>query len=191
MANDINKVVLVGNLVRNCEGKDFSYTQSGTCVARVSIAVNRSYVQNGQKTDNVSYFDITIFGKMAEALKPYLQKGKKVCVSGYLKQDRWTDQQGNNRSRVGIIAEDIQLFGGIKDQQTGTQSAGYVGAQQQYQSQASQSNYQQNQYHSAQLVRQFSQDAAQTQKTPYQQQAQYQPSQIPQNEMEFPEDIPF
>lgn len=188
MANDINKVVLIGNIVRDCDGKDFSYTQSGTCIAKVSIAVNRGYTQNGQKNEMVSYFDITIFGKTAEALKPYLTKGKKICVSGYLKQDRWTDQQGNNRSRVGVVAEDIQLLGGKNDQQGQNAQRSYQ-SQAQYQPQSNQNNNQQSQYQTVQPVQQFSQNSAQ--QSPYQQQAQYQQPQLPQNEMGFPEDIPF
>lgn len=112
MANDLNSVIVIGNVVRDCgaDQNSFSYTQQGTAIARISIAVNRTRTQNGQKNEETSFFDVTIFGKPAEALKPYLTKGKKIAVRGSLKQDRWKDQQGNNRSRVGIIADDIQLL---------------------------------------------------------------------------------
>lgn len=126
MASDLNSVVIIGNVVRDCgaDPQSFSYTQSGTAVARISIAVNRTRTQNGQKAEEVSYFDVTVFGKSAEALRPYLTKGKKIAVRGSLKQDRWKDQQGNNRSRIGIIADDIQLLGGPQ-QNSGQQGGGY------------------------------------------------------------------
>lgn len=117
MASDVNSCVLVGRLTRDCgtdpNGKDFSYTQGGMCIAKVSIAVNRSQKQNdGSWADVASFFNVTIFGKTAENLKPYLTKGKQICVVGRLQQDRWTDQQGQNHSAVSIIADNVQLVGG-------------------------------------------------------------------------------
>ena len=115
MANDLNCVVVCGNLVRDLgsDDKSFSYTKNGSAVAKISIATNRSRkVGDGQYENETSYFDVTIFGKTAENLKPYLTKGKKIAVQGTLKQERWKDQQGNNRSRVCIIAESVQLLGG-------------------------------------------------------------------------------
>lgn len=114
MANDINCTILEGNLVRDC---DLKYTQSGIAIGNISIAVNRSKKQGDQWVNEVSYFDIVLFGKTAENLKQYLTKGKSVTVKGFLKQDRWTDPQGNNRSRVSVIAEEIKLHGG--NQQNG------------------------------------------------------------------------
>ena len=84
----------------------------------VRIACNRSKKQaDGQYVNDVSYFDIILFGRTAENLKQYLTKGKKVAVRGFLKQDRWTDQQGNNRSRVSVIAEELELLGGNENRQ--------------------------------------------------------------------------
>lgn len=94
----------------------FSYTQGGTAIGRFSIAVNRSRKQGDQWVDDVSYFNITVFGKTAENLKPYLMKGQLVAVQGFLRQDRWTDKDGGARSSVGIIADHIQLCGGKAEQ---------------------------------------------------------------------------
>lgn len=117
---DINNLVIVGRLTRDCgsdpNGRDFTYTQGGMCIARVSIAVNRSQKQNGQWVDVASYFDVTIFGKTAENLKPYFVKGRQIVVSGHLQQDRWTDQNGQNKSKISIIADDVQLAGGGNNQ---------------------------------------------------------------------------
>ena len=115
MGTDINKVVLIGRLTRDCGQQDFSYIQGKTAKANISIAVNRSRKQGEEWVEEVSFFDISIFEKMAENLHPYLTKGKQICVEGHLKQDRWTDQQGNHRSRISIIADNIELLGGKND----------------------------------------------------------------------------
>ena len=108
MANDINHVVLVGRLTRDAELK---YTNTGTAIGKFSIAVNRRKRSGDQWTDEVSYFDIVLWGKTAEALNQYLQKGKQIAVSGELRQNRW-EQDGQNRSKVEIIANNVQLLGG-------------------------------------------------------------------------------
>lgn len=145
---DINSVVLVGRLTRDLGEKDMGYLPNGTARANVSIAVNRSRKQSdGTWSDDVSYFDITLWGKTAENLKPYLSKGKQIAVEGHLRQERWQDKQtGNNRSRVSVVADNIQLLGGKSDsRQDGGQSAIYEDAQRhpQYQPTQSQSPVQQ------------------------------------------------
>lgn len=109
---NLNHVDVIGNITRDLDEQSFAYTSGGTARANISIAVNRSRKQGDEWVDEVSYFDVTIWGKTAENLKPYLQKGKKIAVSGYLKQDRWKDNNGNNRSRVSIVAESVELCGG-------------------------------------------------------------------------------
>ena len=88
---DINRVVLVGRLVRDLgnDQRDFAYTPNGQARANISIAVNRSRKQGDQWVDEANFFDVTIWGKTAENLKPYLTKGKQIAVEGYLRQDRW------------------------------------------------------------------------------------------------------
>lgn len=121
---DVNHVVLIGRLTRDLgsDERDFGYLPNGQARANVSIAVNRSKKQGDEWIDEVSYFEVAIFGKTAENLKPYLLKGKQIAVDGHLKQDRWKDQQGNNRSKISIVAENVQLLGG-KSEDT-TQNAG-------------------------------------------------------------------
>ncbi len=108
MANDINVVTLVGRLTRDSELK---YTNGGTAVCKFSLAVNRKKRSDNNYTDEVSYFDIVLWGKQGEALQQYLGKGKQVAVSGELRQNRW-EQDGQNRSKVEIIANNLQLLGG-------------------------------------------------------------------------------
>lgn len=105
----VNHVVLIGRLTRNQELK---YTNSGMAVGKFSLAVNRRKRQGDQWTEEVNFFDITIFGKTAENLNQYLTKGKEIAVEGELRQNRWQDDNGNNRSKVEVVGNNIQLLGG-------------------------------------------------------------------------------
>lgn len=169
---DINSLIIVGRLTRDCgsdpNGRDFTYTQGGMCIARVSIAVNRSQKQNGQWVDVASYFDVTIFGKTAENLKPYFVKGRQIVVSGHLQQDRWTDQNGQNKSKISIIADDVQLAGGGNNQNNAPQ----------YNPQTV--------YPTAQAAQMASAQANPQQYAPPQNQPQ-QYQQIPQNQPQYPQ----
>ena len=110
---DLNHVVLIGRLTQDLGGdeKSFGYVGNGQARANVSIAVNRSKKSGDEWVEEVSYFNITIWGKTAENLKPYLTKGKQICVEGHLKQDRW-EKDGKKESRVTIVADNVQLLGG-------------------------------------------------------------------------------
>ncbi|MCK5154314.1 MAG: single-stranded DNA-binding protein [Spirochaetales bacterium] len=123
MANDINIVTLVGRLTRDSELK---YTNSGTAVCKFSLAVNRKKRSGDQWTDEVSYFDVVLWGKQGEALQQYLGKGKQVAVSGELRQNRW-EQDGQSRSKVEIIANNLQLLGGNTGGGSGSGSGNYGG----------------------------------------------------------------
>lgn len=103
---DINRVIEIGRLTRDAE---VSYTPGGMAIAKFSIAVNRR-VKNGDGwADEANYFDVQVFGKTADNLKPFLTKGKQVGIDGYLKQDRW-EKDGQKFSKVTINANDIQLL---------------------------------------------------------------------------------
>jgi single-strand DNA-binding protein len=108
MAADINHVVLVGRLTRDAELK---YTANGQAVCKFSIAVNRSRKNGDQWVDEASFFDVTLWGRQGEAVNQYLVKGKQVGIDGELRQDRW-EQDGQKRSRVDIVANNLQLLGG-------------------------------------------------------------------------------
>lgn len=108
MANDINHVVLVGRLTRDAE---LRYTNAGMAISKFSIAVNRRKRSGEQWEDEASFFDVTYFGKAAEAVNQYLGKGKQIAVDGELRQNRW-EQDGQARSKVEIVANQVQLLGG-------------------------------------------------------------------------------
>ena len=124
---DLNHVVLIGRLTQDLgnDERSFGYLPNGQARANVSIAVNRSKKQGDEWINEVFYFEVAIFGKTAENLKPYLLKGKQICVDGHLKQDRWKDQQGNNRSKINIVAENVQLLGGKSEDTTQNASGNY------------------------------------------------------------------
>jgi single-strand DNA-binding protein len=114
--SDINHVILIGRLTRDAELK---YTASGQPVSKFSIAVNRS-VKRGEKwEDEANFFDIVLWGKRAETLGQYLTKGKQIGVDGELRQDRW-QQDGQNRSKVEVIAANINLLGGGNGESRGS-----------------------------------------------------------------------
>jgi single-strand DNA-binding protein len=104
--NNLNSVLLEGNLTRDPE---LRYTAKGTAVCRFAIACNRSYKQEEQRQEEVSYFDVTTWSRLAEICAEYLVKGRGVRVVGRLKQDRWEDDSGNRRSRIEVIAEHVEF----------------------------------------------------------------------------------
>lgn len=108
---DLNKVIVIGRITKDLDESNFGFTSAGKARANVSIAVNRSRKVEDRWTDEVSYFDVTIWGKVAENLRPYLTKGRQIAVDGYLKQDRW-EKDGKKNSRVVIVAESVQMVGG-------------------------------------------------------------------------------
>lgn len=103
---DINSVVLCGRLVRPGE---IRYSQGGTSVVRFSIAVNRAKRSaDGKWEDEPNYFDCVYFGKGAEAVNQYLDKGRQVTIQGELRQSKW-ESEGQSRSRVEIYVNNLQL----------------------------------------------------------------------------------
>lgn len=105
---DINRVILVGRLTRDAELK---YTSGGSPVAKFGIAINRRRKVGDQWEEEANFFDVVVWGRVAEALNQYLVRGKQVGIEGELRQDRW-EQDGQKRSRVEIVASNIMLLGG-------------------------------------------------------------------------------
>ena len=105
---DLNHVVLIGRLTRDAELKQ---TANGQAVCKFSIAVNRRRKNGDQWEDEANFFDIVVWGRQGESLNQYLLKGKMVGVDGELRQDRW-QQDGQNRSKVEVVANYLQLLGG-------------------------------------------------------------------------------
>jgi single-strand DNA-binding protein len=104
--NNLNSILLEGNLVRDPE---LSYTPKGTAVTTFTVASNRFYKQDGQLVSDVSFFPVTCWARLAEVCHEFLKKGRGVRIVGRLKQDRWKDADGQNRSRVHIVAEHVEF----------------------------------------------------------------------------------
>jgi len=105
-----NKVILLGNLTRDPEVR---YTPKGTAVTDLGLAVNRSYTaENGEKREEVTFVDVTFWGRTAEVAGEYLKKGRPVFVEGRLQLDSWDDKQsGQKRTKLKVIGENMQMLG--------------------------------------------------------------------------------
>jgi single-strand DNA-binding protein len=110
MANH-NKVLLLGNVTRDPEVR---YTPKGSAVCDLGIAVNRAYTtDSGEKREEVTFVDVTLWGRTAEVASEYLKKGRPVFIEGRLQMDTWDDKQtGQKRTRLRVVAENMQLLGG-------------------------------------------------------------------------------
>jgi single-strand DNA-binding protein len=105
---DTNQVILIGRLTRDAELK---YANNGTAIVNFSIANNQSRKEGDNWTDEPHFFDMSYFGKAAEAVHKYLTKGKQVAVTGKLKQNRW-EAEGQKHSKVSVTVQHMQLLGG-------------------------------------------------------------------------------
>ena len=103
----------MGNLTRDPE---LRYTPKGTAVAKLGLAVNRTWRNaEGQQQDETTFVDVDAFGKQAETLGQYMQKGRPILVEGRLKLDQWEDKNtGQNRSKLGVILEKFSFVGGVQ-----------------------------------------------------------------------------
>jgi len=106
MSLEINTVVLGGNLTRDVELKEIP---GGAKVGTFGLATNRTYVRNGEKVQETSFFDIEVWGPQAENCAKYLEKGRPVVVTGRMKQDRW-ENEGQNRSKIKVVANSVQFL---------------------------------------------------------------------------------
>ncbi len=110
MAN-LNKVMIIGNLTADPEVRT---TPRGNSVAELRLAVNRvsSGPNDGERREETTYLDVTCWGRTAEIAGQYLAKGRPVFIEGRLQQDTWEDKQtGQKRSKIRIVAENMQLLG--------------------------------------------------------------------------------
>jgi single-strand DNA-binding protein len=108
MAN-LNKVMIIGNVTRDPEVK---YTPKGSAVTDLGIAVNRTYKVGEERKEEVTYVDVTLWGRLAEIAGEYCRKGKPVYIEGRLQLDSWEDKAtGQKRSKLRVVGEEMQLLG--------------------------------------------------------------------------------
>lgn len=109
MAN-FNKVILMGNLTRDPQ---LRYLPSNTAVCDFGLAVNRKWRgQDGEMKEETCFVDVDAFGRSAETIKQYMNKGKPILVEGRLRFHQWTTDDGQKRSKLSVVAESFQFVGG-------------------------------------------------------------------------------
>ena len=110
-----NKVILMGNLTRDPEVR---YTTGGTAVCDITLAINHNYTdkRSNERREEVSFIDITLWGRTAEIAGEYLAKGRPALIEGRLQMDKWDDKEtGQKRSKLKVVADSMQLLGGRGD----------------------------------------------------------------------------
>lgn len=120
MAN-LNKVLLMGNLTRDPELRTLP---SGMAVCNFGMAINRNFTdREGNKREETTFVDVESFGKQAETISRYMNKGRGIFVEGRLKLDQWETPAGEKRSKLRVNLENFQFVGGRGDDGDGS-SAG-------------------------------------------------------------------
>lgn len=107
-----NKVILMGNLTRDPQVR---YTPGGAAVTDIGLAVNRTWFDktSQQKREEVTFVDVTLWGRQAEVAGEYLSKGRSVLIEGRLQMDQWDDKEtGKKRSKLKIVGENMTMVGG-------------------------------------------------------------------------------
>lgn len=104
----VNVVSISGNLGRDPELKA---TRSGMQTLRLSVCVNTRVKRNGEWEDRPNWVRVTFFGQRAESLERYLRKGDHVTISGHLSQSTWETKEGEKRSSLEVIGDDIDFSG--------------------------------------------------------------------------------
>lgn len=128
MAASYNRVILAGNLTRDPQ---LSYTPSNTPVVEFGLAVNRKWRdREGNMKEDVCFVDLNAFGKQAEVINQYLNKGSGILVEGRLRLRQWTNKEGQNRNKLDVVVENFTFLGdgGNRGQQGGGGTGGGYGA---------------------------------------------------------------
>ncbi|MDB4783544.1 single-stranded DNA-binding protein [Verrucomicrobiales bacterium] len=107
----VNKVILIGNLTRDPEVR---YTPKGTAVTDFSMAMNRSFSSDGgERREETTFVDVTLWGKQAEVVGEYLKKGNPLYIEGRLQMDSWDDKNtGQKRTKLKVVGDRFQFMGG-------------------------------------------------------------------------------
>src|SRR5690606_34919157 len=103
MANG-NTITIIGNVTRDPE---LRYLTSGTALAQLGVAVNRRYMQNNEWQEETSFFDVVCWRDLADNVSESISKGDRIIVTGRLEQRSWETQDGDKRSKVEIVADEV------------------------------------------------------------------------------------
>ncbi|MCX7032611.1 MAG: single-stranded DNA-binding protein [Arenimonas sp.] len=111
MARGINKVILVGNLGNDPEVR---YSQSGSAITTLSVATSESWKdKDGNQQERTEWHRVKAFGRLAEIMGEYLKKGRQVYIEGSLRTEKYTDKNGVEKYSTDIIADEMQMLGGM------------------------------------------------------------------------------
>ena len=104
-----NKVIIAGNLTRDPE---LRYTPKGTAVAKIGLAVNRTWLgEDGQKKEEVNFIDVEAWGRQAEVIGQYMKKGRPLLIEGRLKLDAWEDKNTKQKqSKLKVVLEQFTFL---------------------------------------------------------------------------------
>lgn len=117
-----NKVILLGNLTRDPETR---VTANGNTICKLGLATSRVYsTRDGERREETTFVDIDAFGKQAEVITKYMRKGRPLMVEGRLKLDQWETNDGQKRSKLGVVLENFQFVGGRDDNDSGGGDSG-------------------------------------------------------------------
>ena len=123
MAGDYNKVLLMGRLTRDVE---LRHTSGNNAVANIGLATGRRYkTASGEQREETTFVDCEAWGRTAETMAQYLEKGRPVFIEGRLKLDQWQDQQGQNRSKLKVVVDSFQFIDSKGGDQSGGSSKSY------------------------------------------------------------------
>lgn len=111
MSNDLNTVVIVGRIVRDPENKQLP---SGQFVSNFSIANNKTWMKEGEKKEQASFFNCVAWGPLSEVISKHCYKGQLIGINGRLQQRSWDDGNGNKRSAVEILVNNLQFLSAKK-----------------------------------------------------------------------------
>lgn len=109
MAGSINRVILIGNLTRDPETRQAGSTT--VCTLRLAVNDRVKDQSSGEWGDRPNYFDVDVFGSQGELCGKYLAKGRQVAVEGKLRWREWETQDGQKRSAVSVVADNVQFIG--------------------------------------------------------------------------------
>ena len=124
MANDLNRVILIGRLTRDPELKS---TSGGSYFCRFSLASNRTIYnkQTNESKEEVGFFDCVAWGRSAELIQKYLQKGRRIAIEGSLRWSSWENAEGKKMSKTEIFVESFQFLDSKGAEPSSSDASGY------------------------------------------------------------------